>query len=495
MVKGEKVILAADSPDRALGTLCKRSYYRFFCEMWETIENVDLKLNWHIEYVCNRLQEAYEIWAAELPQDDILINLPPGESKSTVVTQLFPAWLWVRNSSIRTISSSYAKDLAIAHATKTRDCLKSDKFQRLFPGLIDFKDDTDGKSHFKNTNYGERFVTSTDGRVTGMHGDFIIIDDPINPEEATSDADLKRAYRFVSRTLSMRKTDKERTVTIMVMQRLDEKDPAGMWLTSKNKGVNHICLPGEITSSRDCNVCPAELKDRYVKRLHVDGNGDLKEWLLLDPIRLSPAALIKAQTDLGSYGYANQIMQKSAPEDGGIWKASYFIPIEDNIFPKAEMLEQYGTCWDTAYTEDEMNDANAFCTAGRDDEFNVYIDKLGYFRAEFPELIHKMQLRPAPHYIEAKASGKSAKQAVSAGGVVAIEVEVGGKDKVSRTRTATPTAEAGKVFIRKSLLALLLHDHEQGLLSFPNGKHDDLNDVVVQTIRRLSKPRYKTNAA
>lgn len=482
-------VLTAQSPDLALGTLCKRRFFRFFCEFWETIESTDLKLNWHIEYMCDILQDAYETWAMELPQKDILFNVPPGESKSTIVTQLFPAWLWVKNASIRVISSSYAKDLSTAHAVRTRDCLKSDKFKRLFPDLIEFKEDTDGKTHFKNTKMGERFTTSTGGGVTGMHGDFIIVDDPLNPEEAASAADLKTAWRFVSQTLSTRKTDKERSVTIMVMQRLDERDPAGMWLSTKK--VQHICLPGEFKSEKDTNIHPAELRANYTTIEDEDGI----VWHLLDPTRLGITALKKLKEDLGSYGYANQIGQKSAPEEGGVWQATWFIPIEDKYFPKPEQLEEYGTVWDTAYTDDEKNDANGFCTAGRDDEYNVYIDKLGYFRAEFPTLIKRMDLYPEPHHVEAKASGKSAVQALNNGGVIALEVKVPGKDKLSKTRSATPVAEAGKVFIRKSLLPLLLHDPEQGLCNFPNGKHDDMNDAVVITINRLRRKRYKTSAA
>lgn len=162
------------NPDLALGELCNRRFYRFFLEMWETIETVELVPNWHIEYICDQLQEVYEIWARGESQYDVLINVPPGSSKSTIVTQAFPAWLWVKNPSIRCISSSYSGDLATAHAVKTRDMLRSDKFNRLFPGKVEFKADTDGKTHYKNTSNGERFVTSTGGRVTGMHGDFIL---------------------------------------------------------------------------------------------------------------------------------------------------------------------------------------------------------------------------------------------------------------------------------------------------------------------------------
>lgn len=439
--------------------------------MWETIEAVELIPNWHIEFICDELQAVYERWAAGEKQSDILINVPPGSSKSTICTQLFPAWLWVKNQSIRVISSSYAADLSTAHAVKTRDCLTSDKFKLLFPGLIEFKQDTAGKTHYKNTQKGERFITSTGGRVTGMHGDFIIDDDPISPEGAASDADLKKAGRFSKTTLSSRKTDKKRSVTIRVMQRLHENDPAGLMLSSKKK-INHICLPGEISD----NISPIHLKERYI-------NG------LLDVNRLTRETLDDMKDDLGSYGYANQVMQESAPSDGGIW-GRWFISIADNIFPNADIMVGYGTDWDTAYTADQLNDACAFCTSGMI-EGNMYIDKLGYFRAEFPEMIHKMSFYPETHYIEQKASGKSAKQTLKNEGINAVEVPVIGGDKIARTRMATPPAESGRIYIRESLISLLYDDHEQGILKFPNMKHDDVNDTLVQAIQRHFKKKKK----
>ncbi|MGE7777368.1 hypothetical protein ACQKLP_21800 [Chitinophaga sp. NPDC101104] len=455
-------------PWRALGELCKRRFYRFFLEMWETIEAAELVPNWHIEYICDELQDVYERWARGEAQDDVLINVPPGSTKSTIVTQLFPAWLWVKSAAIRAISSSYAGDLATAHAVKTRDCLKSEKFQAMYgKDFIKFKEDTDGKTHYKNTAKGERFVTSTGGRVTGMHGDFILIDDPINPEQATGEAELKKATRFVSRTLATRKTDKKRSVTIMVMQRLHEADPAGEW--RKKKKLRYICLPGELSK----DVHPAELKDRYI-----DG--------LLDVRRLPREALDKLKVDLGSYGYAGQIQQRPAPEDGGIWK-QWFIPIPDNAFPERDQLEDYGTDWDTAYTEDQKNDASAFCTSGcirLKEGKKIFIDKLGHAKKEFPDLIRLMKAMPAPHYIEAKASGKSAKQTLVSNGIPAIEVQVVGGDKIARTKMATPPVEAGLVYIRQSLVEALYNDAEQGILVFPNGLHDDVNDAVVQAIQR-----------
>jgi len=451
--------------DLALGELCKRRFYRFFKELWETIETVELIDSPHIEYICDQLQEVYEIWEAGEEQEDVLINVPPGSSKSTIITQAYPAWLWVKNPSIRCISSSYSADLATAHAVKTRDMLKSDKFKRLYPGLIEFKHDTDGKTHYKNTKNGERFVTSTGGRVTGMHGDFIISDDPINPEATASDKELTKACRFQGATLSTRKTNKSRTVMIMVMQRLHHNDPAGDWLRKKGDKLRHICLPGELSN----DVKPVELKELYK-----DG--------LLDPIRLNRRALDKAKVDLGSYGYAGQIQQRPSPEDGEIWK-KWFIPVPDHEMPSPKEMVGYGTDWDTAYTKNEKNAASAYLVSGKHSG-KMYIDALGWVYKEFPDLLKFMKSEvPNPHYVEKKASGKSACQTLVSEGIPAIEVDVNG-DKVARARDATPKAESGMVYVRASLLDKLYNDVDQGILAFPNGVKQDLADVLAQAIMR-----------
>ena len=458
-------------PTKARAELAKRFLYDFFCEFWETIEAVELIPNWHIEKICERLQGIVETWERGEQQDDVLINLPPGTSKSTLITQVLPAWIWTRTKWCRVISSSYSHDLSTAHAVKTRDILQSDKYKLFYPGWITFKKDQAGKTHFKNTDHGERFTTSTNGRVTGMHGDFILIDDPIDPQSADvhDGKALENASRFVSRTLSSRKTNKRRSVTIMVMQRLHESDPAGVWL-KKKKRIAHINLPGKITPTTI--VKPAEWQQYYV-----DG--------LMDANRLDHEALEKLNEDLGSYGFAGQILQLTAPEDGGVWK-KWFIPIPDNAFPSQGDMTDYGTDWDTAYTDDQKNDASAYCTSGKIGN-KIYIDKIGFSKLEFPELIRYMELRPAPHYIEAKASGKSAKQALKSVGIVAFEVQVPGGDKIARTKLVTPKPEAGFVYVRESLLNMIYDDLEQGILKFPNAPHDDLNDAIVQALNRHFK--------
>lgn len=349
---------------------------------------------------------------------------------------------------------------------------------KYFPD-VRLKKDENGKTNYKNVYGGQRYATSVGATITGIHGHVITIDDPINTTQAASIAELETAREWFDNTIPTRKVDKAVTPMIMIMQRLAVGDPTGHQLKkSVEKGlkVRHICLPSSIGD----NVKPKELKQHYI-----DG--------LLDPVRMPQSVLDNMRIELGSTNYAGQFDQRPAPADGAIWKR-WFIAVPDEVFPKPSLMTQYGTDWDTAYTKDDKNSATAYVTAGKIG-YKIYIDDFGFDWMEFPKMIKYMKLRPAPHYIEAKASGKSSKQVLVNAGIPAIEVKIkGGTDKIARANMSTPPAEAGMVYVRASILEKLYTDSKQGILFFPNGECADVADVLAQALQRLSKKAIVTAA-
>ena len=458
------------SPIQAKAELCKRSFFYFVQVFWDVIIPEKPKYNWHIEYLCDELQTiAQRVFDKEPKLYDLIINIPPGTSKSTIATVMFPVWCWIKDPTIRNLTASYSSSLSTDHSVKSRDIVRCDLFKQMFP-IIEIKSDQDNKTHYKNTRGGERYATSVSGTVTGFHAHIIIVDDPLNPKGAGSDVDRNSANDFMDITLSTRKVDKSIVPTILVMQRLHENDCTGNWLSKKGKQIKHICLPGELSE----DIKPKELKDKYI-------NG------LLDTQRLTRDNLDDLKINLGSYGYAGQIMQTPSPLDGGIWQ-QWFIPIKPKDIPD---LTQVGSDFDTAYTKNDTNSASAYVTAGLYDN-KMYITDLDFKWLEFPQLINFMNKAQAPYYVEGKASGKSLIQTLTANGIPAIEVKVDG-DKISRTTLATPFAESGLIYIADHLINKLYYDSKQGILIFPNGLGDDLNDALVQSIHRLlSVPKFFT---
>lgn len=451
---------------------CKRSFYYFFCEFWDTIESVDLIPNWHIEFVCNELQNVYNTWLLGKSQNDIIINIPPGSSKSTIVTQLFPVWLWVKSPEIRIITSSYSSDLSTAHAVKSRNCIASDKFKLYFSDIVQVKTGEDNKTWYKNSKFGERYATSTGGTVTGMHADFILVDDPINPKKSESKLELQTANDHITQTLSTRKTDKKRSVTIVVMQRLHEDDPTGRLL--KKKSINHICLPGELTE----NVSPSECKANYV-------NG------LLDVNRLDWEALESLKIDLGSYGYAGQIKQQPAPEGGGKIKKAWFNIVGYDEFKKIAANNPVNFILDTAYTAKQDNDPTALmatCFIQND----LYIINSAQVWKELPELLEYIPGYVNQHgytdrskvLIEPKASGKSIVQSFKRTRYNVLELPSPTDDKITNVAGVTPFLESGKCY----LIEGNWNDSFLGeCASFPNGSHDDQVDNLTNAIKYYQK--------
>jgi phage terminase large subunit-like protein len=419
-----------------------------------------------MEALCNEIQTVDERVFKRLPKDkDVVINVPPGTSKTKIISILSTAWEFARMPSIKVFVGSYSDSAISGIADEIRLVMKSDKYRRWFPETV-IRRDRDSLHNFKTTKNGEFYAFTVGGTLTSKHADILKVDDPLNPKQATSEADLLSANTFFDQTLPSRKVDKLVTPTYLVMQRLASNDPTGYLLEKKKDEIHHICFPAELSPL----VKPWHYKLKYT-------NG------LLDEHRLSRKALKDAKTDLGSYAYAGQYDQSPTPAGGLIWQ-EWFVVHEDYDFPNPDFGSALGSDWDLAYTSKEENAASAYVTSFKYKN-HIWITDVGWDWLEFPQLIHWMKTKTFPHYIEGKASGKSAKQVLSKAGIPAIEVPVkGGEDKVARARNATPTAESGIVHIKKSLVDKVYRDPKQGILAFPKGTFKDLADALAQCIQR-----------
>lgn len=294
-----------------LASVTRESFFIFVQEFWDVLIPEEPVWNWHIKELCDELQSLAErVFRGEDKAYDLIVNIPPGTTKSTIVSIMFPAWVWVRMPTARFICGSYADDLALDLSRKSRDVVQSERYQKCFP-RIKLNPVQNTKSYWANTFGGFRFSVGTGGNAIGRHGHFIIVDDPIDPNAALSKAMLADANIWMDEHLSQRKVSKALTPTILIMQRLHQDDPTGNMI-AKGTEIRHICLPATDSSTlsdEESRVKPATLREFYRKR-----GG------LLDPIRLSPKVLSEAEKVLGQYGYAGQYDQDPIPRGGGMFK-------------------------------------------------------------------------------------------------------------------------------------------------------------------------------
>src|SRR6202008_3818519 len=73
----------------------------------------------------------------------------------------------------------------------------------------------------------------TGGVLTGRGADIILIDDPLKPEEALSDAQRKAANEWHDHTLYSRLNDKRHGAIVIIMQGLHEDDLIGHGLAQE----------------------------------------------------------------------------------------------------------------------------------------------------------------------------------------------------------------------------------------------------------------------
>lgn len=307
-------------------------------EFWETVIPETPVWNWHIEYLCEELQIIAErVFINKVKLHDLIINISPGSTKSIICSIMYPAWIWTRMKTGVVITGSYVERLALKLSLKCRDVIESEKYKKCFPG-IKLRKDQNAKSLYINTAKGEKIACNVGGNITGSHGHFLIVDDPLDPEEAVSELKLEAANRWMTGTLSSRKKDKTVTPTILIMQRLHQDDCTANMIEHINKTallndtspkLKHICLPAEVSD---------KIKPKHLKRFYRKG--------LMDPVRL-PRSVLNEQLAFGEYHYAGQYMQYPVPIGGGMFKTGR-LRIDTNAPLKWSRKCRF---WDKAGTE------------------------------------------------------------------------------------------------------------------------------------------------
>jgi predicted phage terminase large subunit-like protein len=327
-----------------VASICLESFFEFVKEFWHEVIAEDPIWNWHIPLMCNELQEAAErVLKGEKREYDLLFNVPPGTTKSTVASVMHTAWTLARDPSMRHITASHTEDLVLDHSRLSRILVQSERYRACFP-KVRMSKDQNTKQYWKTTAGGGRKCCTVGGKTpTGFHAHFLTVDDPLDPMQAgkLTEVDINTANLFMSEVLPSRMVDKSVALTTLIMQRLHQNDPSGQWLKESSRPdspqkIRHVCLP----SVRCQHVHPRELRANYSNRL-------------LDPIRLDEATLKVQEVKLGPFGYAAQYLQHPVPRGGGMYhvnKIKYGQPPADYRSVNSWLsLVRY---WDKAGTSD-----------------------------------------------------------------------------------------------------------------------------------------------
>lgn len=233
--------------------LVKRGGLRKFIGLsWGLIEPVPLVGNWHIDMICEALQACFDREIKKL-----IVNIPPGCSKSRLAATFYPAWCWAEDPTECFLYASFDQGLSDRDARSMRDIVASDWFQLRWPAAKLPRMAVRQVRDFRNATGGWRFSTSVGGKGTGRHPHERVIDDPLKPADTVGGADTTRkaldaCLMWYRNTISTRQADPVNTVDILIMQRLHDADLAGMLAAewAGQPGFCNLVLPMRYESDR-----------------------------------------------------------------------------------------------------------------------------------------------------------------------------------------------------------------------------------------------------
>jgi predicted phage terminase large subunit-like protein len=445
--------------------LLRRDLYAFTEQCFYKLNPTTTFLpNWHIEVITSALEACRR---GEITR--LILVQPPRSLKSHCASVAFPAFLLGHDPTAQIICASYGQDLANKHALDCRTIISSAWYKALFPGAR-LSADRQAVPEFMTSQLGFRLSTSVGGVLTGRGADFVIIDDPLKPDEALSETQRKAVNDWFDHTLYSRLNDKRTGRIILIMQRLHEDDLVGHVLGLEDwKVIRFPAIAEEDETHRIRTPYGIQrIKRRAGEALH--------------PEREPLEVLNRLRATLGEYNFAGQYQQAPAPLGGGMVKAEWFKTYTASEFPtKFEMTFQ---SWDTANKPTELSDYSVCSTWGVKDK-HLYLLHVYRKRVGFPELRRAVRdqaeaFTPQVILIEDKASGTQLIQELVSEGIHAIKKYEPTMDKIMRMHSVTSTIENGFVHVpdKAAWLGEFLHE----LTTFPKGKYDDQADSTSQAL-------------
>ena len=422
--------------------------------------NRRLVWSWHYDYLCEQLTLVKQRRLLRL-----IVNVPPRTLKSTLITIIYPVWVWLTEPGHNFMAASYSLDLSTEHSVMRRKLLQSEWFRQLWGDRFKLSGECNRVGRFMNNRGGQMITTSVGAATHGRGCDTAILDDPVSPDQAFSIAGRTAANHWFETTLRSRLNDPATGAIILVMQRLHELDPTG-YLLEQEPGIwTLIRIPLE-----------AEEDERWV--FPISGRiVERRRGEILLPERYTPAVVevLRSRRQV----YAAQFQQRPAPLEGNLIKRSevrYYNGIDPNTGQADEKLpENFDlklVSVDCAFKDLATSDFVAISVIGIKGRKRFVLATEAEIRRQ--REVH----RPlGAVLVEDKANGPAVIQRLKLNvpGVIEINPQGG---KIARMFAVAAEWQAGDWLLDRH--AAWTADFIDQITMFPNAKNDDMCDSMSQ---------------
>lgn len=404
-----------------------------------------------------------------------MVFMPPGSAKSTYASVVFPSWVMGKSPGTKIILASYGSDLARKHGRKTRQIVKTKKYQAIFSTAL--SSESSAADEWALANGSEYMAGGILSGLTGNRANGIIIDDPVKgrqeADSETTQRNTKEAYDDDLRT---------RLVPggweIIIQTRWSDRDLSGQILPEVYDGRSGWvdCRDGQrwyvLSLPAECDRADDPLGRKIGELLW-------PEWFTVEHFS-------KFKNNPRTWSALYQ--QKPQPDEGTFFKREWFRFYQS--LPKT--IRKYGAS-DYAVT-DGGGDYTEHGIFAVDTDENVYIADWWYDQSSSDTWIEaKCDLikRHEPllwggesGVIRRSVEPYMLKRMRERQAYCAMEWLTSVSDKPSRARSFQARAAMGKVYLPDNEIGHRILDQ---LLRFPAGTYDDAVDVCSLFGRMLDK--------
>ncbi|HEO9620299.1 TPA: phage terminase large subunit [Klebsiella pneumoniae] len=457
-----------------------KSFLNFTRIWFELIQGDRLLVNWHHRLMASKIDD---LLAGRLVPRNLIINIPPGGTKTEFFSIHFPAYVNAlvqekRLKRFRNLNISFADTLVKRNSRRTRDIIDSREYQEFWPCSfgVNQAEEWEIKDE-RGRSIGQTVSRSSNGQITGGRGGYygpefsgmVMLDDYNKPVDMLSESRRKSANTLLVNTIRSRRGDKSKehpTPFVSIQQRLHTDDATGFMLAG-GMGVpfHHVAIPAMIDEkyiqSLDepwRSLCWETVKD--TDSVVVGGVRYWSYWPQMEDVN----DLLQLW-EKDRYTFLSQYQQNPMALTGGIIDTSWFRTY--TTLPKLTHRAVYVDT-NSGKVEDWL-DYTVFTLAGMGVDGNLYIIDVVRGRWDPEDLLKKaeevwekwrlsgsMRVMPLRHMaIEEKQAGQglitTLKKRSQTPGQLAIpvrEIPRGtGQNKLVRCLNVIPQIKTGKVFV------------------------------------------------
>lgn len=468
-------------PERVIIRSKSTKSFLNFTRIWfELIQGDRLLVNWHHRLMASKIDD---LLAGRLVPRNLIINIPPGGTKTEFFSIHFPAYVNAlvqekRLKRFRNLNISFSDTLVKRNSRHTRDIIASREYQEFWPCSfgVNQAEEWEIKDE-RGRSIGQTVSRSSNGQITGGRGGYygpefsgmVMLDDYNKPVDMLSESRRKSANTLLVNTIRSRRGDKSKehpTPFVSIQQRLHTDDATGFML-SGGMGVpfHHVAIPAMIDEkyiqSLDepwRSLCWETVKD--TDSVVVGGVRYWSYWPQMEDVN----DLLQLW-EKDRYTFLSQYQQNPMALTGGIIDTSWFRTY--TTLPKLTHRAVYVDT-NSGKVEDWL-DYTVFTLAGMGVDGNLYIIDVVRGRWDPEDLLKKaeevwekwrlsgsMRVMPLRHMaIEEKQAGQglitTLKKRSQTPGQLAIpvrEIPRGtGQNKLVRCLNVIPQIKTGKVFV------------------------------------------------